>query len=114
MKPESLTCPITIPGPSHFQIHAVAITWTDQDTTIRNSPYTTTKVFHICPYIHVVSHCVILQWHLGFYAKEYTPTQRGYKSHYGYWQGCGDYYDHTYEDGSVRTIVTIIYYYNIG
>ena len=36
------------------------------------------------------------QWHLGFFAKEYTPMYRGFDSHRGYYQGCGDYWDHTY------------------
>ncbi|XP_071156342.1 arylsulfatase J-like isoform X2 [Mytilus edulis] len=37
------------------------------------------------------------KWHLGFFRKEYTPLYRGFESHYGYYLGCGDYYDHSSE-----------------
>ncbi|XP_014280413.1 arylsulfatase B [Halyomorpha halys] len=41
-----------------------------------------------------VSHAVG-KWHLGFYKSQYTPTKRGFNSHYGYWQGFHDYYNHS-------------------
>ena len=36
-----------------------------------------------------------LQWHLGFFEKEYTPTYRGFESFYGFWNGKEDYWDHS-------------------
>ncbi|XP_043244060.1 arylsulfatase B-like isoform X2 [Amphibalanus amphitrite] len=40
-----------------------------------------------------VSHAVG-KWHLGSYKKAYTPTYRGFQSHFGYWTGRKDYFDH--------------------
>jgi len=40
---------------------------------------------------------IFFQWHLGMFAEQYLPTFRGFESHYGYYQGCEDYFDHTYE-----------------
>lgn len=47
-----------------------------------------------------VSSC-FFQWHLGFHKREFTPLYRGFESHYGYYLGCGDYYDHTSEANEV-------------
>ncbi|XP_014290854.1 arylsulfatase B [Halyomorpha halys] len=35
------------------------------------------------------------KWHLGSWKKEYTPTFRGFETHFGYWTGHQDYNDHT-------------------
>ncbi|XP_038049342.1 arylsulfatase I-like [Patiria miniata] len=34
------------------------------------------------------------KWHLGFFSEEYTPSQRGFDSYYGYYNGKGDYWTH--------------------
>ncbi|XP_048584695.1 arylsulfatase B isoform X2 [Nematostella vectensis] len=40
------------------------------------------------------------KWHLGFFAKEYTPTYRGFDSFYGMWSAKADYWNHTsFENG---------------
>lgn len=38
------------------------------------------------------------KWHLGMAVHELTPTYRGFMSHFGYWTGHQDYYDHTSQE----------------
>ena len=42
------------------------------------------------------------QWHLGFFAKEYTPLKRGFDSFYGCYAGRGDYWSHESEAGEFQ------------
>ncbi|XP_049861527.1 arylsulfatase B-like [Schistocerca gregaria] len=37
------------------------------------------------------------KWHLGHHVKNYTPTHRGFDSHFGYWNGWVGYYDFIFE-----------------
>lgn len=41
---------------------------------------------------------IVGKWHLGHYKKEYTPMQRGFDSHVGFWTGHHDYFDHTAQE----------------
>jgi len=36
------------------------------------------------------------KWHLGYYQKRFTPTQRGFDSHFGYWNGFISYRNSTH------------------
>ncbi|XP_057307958.1 arylsulfatase J-like [Hydractinia symbiolongicarpus] len=35
------------------------------------------------------------KWHLGFFARDYTPSRRGFDTFYGYYGGQADYWDHS-------------------
>lgn len=43
---------------------------------------------------------IVGKWHQGFFKNEYTPTYRGFNSHFGYWCGHQDYYSHQAEENS--------------
>lgn len=41
------------------------------------------------------------KWHMGHFRRKYTPTCRGFDSHYGHWTGHKDYYDNTAQETGV-------------
>lgn len=53
------------------------------------------------------------KWQLGFFAKEFTPTYRGFDSFYGFWTSGQDYYNHVTYDGSygldLRQDLAVVY-----
>ena len=77
-----------IAGLQHGVIHAAA-------------PYALPLKFKLLPEFLVsgfnYSCQMVGKWHLGSHRTIYTPTNRGFESHTGYWTGHEDYYDHTAE-----------------
>lgn len=63
---------------------------------------------------------IVGKWHLGHFREVYTPLRRSFDSHYGYWTGHQDYYDHTAVDGVIHKSAIIltwcaliwVYYYH--
>lgn len=51
-----------------------------------------------------ISH-LVGKWHLGMAIKEMTPNYRGFASHFGYWTGHKDYYDHSAQEAVGMSIV---------
>jgi len=45
------------------------------------------------------------KWHLGFYKPAYTPTRRGFDSHFGYYTGYVSYYDYILQDVVSQTLL---------
>lgn len=35
------------------------------------------------------------KWHLGYATPKHTPIGKGFKSHFGYWNGAVDYFNYT-------------------
>nr|CAD7590329.1 unnamed protein product [Timema genevievae] len=42
------------------------------------------------------------KWHVGAHRVDYTPTRRGFASHFGYWNGYIGYFDHNIQQGEFR------------
>jgi arylsulfatase A-like enzyme len=60
---------------------------------------------HLTP-LGYTSHAVG-KWHLGFFKKAYTPTARGFTSHFGFWNGYQDYYSHTVQASVSRSMPAV-------
>ena len=46
------------------------------------------------------SNAATAQWHLGMASWEYTPTFRGFQTHFGFYNGAVDYWAHTHPENS--------------
>lgn len=62
---------------------------------------------HLVPYsstsIAPTPYTLALQWHMGFYKWDYTPTFRGFSSFLGFYSGGEDYFTHV-SDGCVSAL----------
>ncbi len=65
------------------------------------APYALPLSFKLLPeYLNDLGYSsrMVGKWHLGSHRDIYTPTKRGFKSHFGYWTGHEDYYDHSAQE----------------
>ena len=51
--------------------------------------------------LQLLNKALLSQWHLGFFKTEYLPTNRGFDSHFGYWTGKEDYFNHSNNNVSI-------------
>lgn len=49
------------------------------------------------------------KWHLGFYKADYTPTRRGFDSHYGTWLGHQNHFTYMTDDVGDEQSIDIFY-----
>ena len=50
---------------------------------------------------------LIGKWHTGYMSKEYTPSNRGFDSFFGYYNGMIQYFNHTYFQDTIVSFIII-------
>ncbi|KAF4531681.1 hypothetical protein B566_EDAN011840 [Ephemera danica] len=80
-----------------FEIHISCITGMQHHAISVNEPWGLGLEHKLMPeYLkdeRYATH-IVGKWHLGLFHKEYTPTFRGFDSHFGYWGTHQDYMSH--------------------